>query len=62
MLFRSGMAMTLREFLPQVLGLFDDTLRALLDVPFLALLLGLLVFLLIAGMFRWLMYVGRRKL
>ncbi len=54
--------MTLREFLPQVLGLFDDTLRALLDVPFLALLLGLLVFLLIAGMFRWLMYVGRRKL
>ena len=54
--------MTLQEFLPQVLGLFDDTLRALLDVPFFALLLGLLVFLLIAGMFRWIMYVGRRKL
>lgn len=54
--------MTLQEFLPQVLGLFDDILQALLGVPFFALLLGLLVFLLIAGMFRWMMYVGRRKL
>lgn len=54
--------MTLQEFLPQVLGLFDDTLRAMLGVPALSLFLGVLVFLLAAGMFRWLMYVGRRKL
>lgn len=50
------------EFLSQVLGLFDDTLRAVSDVSALSLLLGVLVFLLAAGMFRWLMYVGRRKL
>lgn len=54
--------MNLQEFLPQVLGLFDDTLRAMLGVPALSLLLGVLVFLLAAGMLRWLMYVGRRKL
>ena len=54
--------MSLQEFLPQVLGLFDDTLRALLDVPIFALLLGLLVLLLISGKFLWRMYVGRRKL
>lgn len=54
--------MILQEFLLQVLGLFDDILRAVLDVPVLSLLLGVLVFLLAAGMLRWLMYVGRRKL
>lgn len=54
--------MTLQEFLPQVLGLFDDILRAMLGVPALSLFLGVLVFLLAAGIFRWLMYVGRRKL
>lgn len=30
--------MTLQEFLPQVLGLFDDILQALLGVPFLSLI------------------------
>lgn len=54
--------MILQEFLPQVLGLFDNTLRVMLDVPAFSLLLGVLLFLLIGGMFRWLMYVGRRKL
>lgn len=51
---------TLYEFLPQVVGLFDRTVRAVLSQPVLALLLGVLVFLLAAGMLGWVMYLGRR--
>ena len=51
---------TLYEFLSQVVGLFDKTIRAVLSQPVLALLLGVLVFLLAAGMLSWMIYLGRR--
>lgn len=51
----------LQDFLFQVVGLFDNTLRAMLSQPVLALLVGVLVFLIAAGMFGWLIYLGRRR-
>ena len=53
--------MTLYDFLSQVVGLFDSTLRALLGQPIMALFLAVLVFLVAAGMFGWLIYLGRRR-
>lgn len=53
--------MTLWDFLSQALGLFDTTLQAIMNQPFFALLLGLLVLLLVAGMLGWLMYLGRKR-
>lgn len=50
----------LRDFLPQVVGLFDKTLRAMLSQPVLALLLSVLLFLIVAGMFSWILYLGRK--
>lgn len=45
---------------PQVITLFDHTLRAVLAQPVFALLLGVLVLLIVAGMFGWLCYLGRK--
>lgn len=45
---------------PQVITLFDHTLRAVLTQPVFALLLGVLVLLIVAGMFGWLCYLGRK--
>lgn len=50
----------LQDFLSQVVGLFDSTLRAMLSQPILALLLGVLLFLIVAGMFSWILYLGRK--
>lgn len=51
----------LQDFLFQVVGLFDNTLRAMLSQPVLALLVGVLVFLIAAGMFGWMFYLGRKR-
>lgn len=50
----------LYDFLPRVVGLFDKTIRAMLAQPLFASFLGVLVFLLAAGMLAWLIYLGRR--
>lgn len=52
--------MPLQDFLPQVVGLFDKTLRAMLVQPVLASFLAVLLFLVVAGMFGWLLYLGRK--
>ena len=52
--------MMLYDFLSQVMGLFDSTLRALLGQPIMALFLAVLVFLIVAGMFSWMIYLGRK--
>ena len=44
----------------QVITLFDHTLRAVLSQPVFAFLLGVLVLLIVAGMFGWLIYLGRK--
>ena len=51
---------TLQDFLPQVAGLFDKTIRAMLSQPVLALLVAVLVFLIVSGMFCWMIYLGRK--
>ena len=45
---------------PQVITLFEHTLRAVLAQPVFALLLGVLVLLIVVGMFGWLCYLGRK--
>lgn len=45
---------------PQVITLFDHILRAVLTQPVFSLLLGVLVLLIVAGMFGWLCYLGRK--
>ena len=50
----------LQDFLPRVVGLFDKTIRAMLSQPVLALLLAALLFLISAGMFGWMIYLGRK--
>ena len=48
------------DWFAQVITLFDHTLRALLVQQVFALLLGVLVFLIMAGLFGWLIYLGRK--
>ncbi len=51
---------TIQTWLPQVAELFNDILWALMDVPVFAFLLGFLLFLIVVGLFVWLVYLGRR--
>lgn len=53
--------MTLQDWLPQVVELFNKTMWALLGQPFFALLLSVLVFLIAAGLLGWLIYLGRKR-
>lgn len=47
-------------WLPQVVELFNDILLALMEEPVFFFFLGVLVFLIIAGSFSWLAYLGRK--
>ncbi len=51
---------TVQEWLPQVVELFNDILWTLMDEPIFALLLSVLLFLIVAGLFAWLVYLGRK--
>lgn len=53
--------MTLQEWLPQVVELFNKIIWTLMVDPFFALLLTVLVFLIAAGLFGWLIYLGRKR-
>lgn len=48
------------DWFAQVITLFDHTLRALLTQQVFALLLGVLVLLIMSGMFGWMLYLGRK--
>lgn len=50
----------LQDFLSQVVGLFDKTIRVMFFQPVLAFLLAVLVFLIAVGMSGWLINLGRK--
>ncbi len=51
---------TVQTWLPQVAELFNDIFWALMDVPIFALFLGILLFLIVVGLFGWLVCQGRK--
>ncbi len=51
---------TVQQWLYQVAELFNDIFWALMEVPIFAFLLGVLLFLIVAGLIAWLFYLGRK--
>lgn len=51
---------TTQTWIAQVSELFNDIFWALMDVPILSLFLGILLFLIVVGLFSWLVHLGKR--
>jgi len=52
---------TSSTWLFDVVGLFDKIIRTLLGTPVFLHLLAVLTFLMVSGMFGWLIYLGRNR-
>ncbi len=52
---------TIQTWLPEVTELFNDILWVLMGEPIFALFLSVLLFLIVAGLFSWLIYLGRKR-
>lgn len=51
----------LSAWLIQVTGLFERTLEAMMGIPVFLYLLAVLAFLMVSGLFGWLIYLGRNR-
>ena len=51
----------LSGWMVEVIGLFEKTLQSMMEIPVFLYLLAVLAFLMVSGLFGWLIYLGRNR-